>query len=119
MWNTHYSNRRCNEIEKIREHKMHLERLVTTKSALDVKEPLKPAFLVHKAKKEKMEQEKQMKIYYENNVLVKKIIDITNKPSPYNVVSLQVQRCPAYDKTYYQVKKKKLDLDKENLVIFL
>lgn len=116
MWNTHYSNKRCNEIEKVKEHKMHLERLVTVKTMLDINEPVKPSFLIHKAKKKALEEERQSKILYENNVLVRKIIDITNKPSPYNAVNLQVQRCPAYDKTYYQVKKKKYDLDKDNLV---
>jgi hypothetical protein len=116
MWTTHYSNRRCNEIEKIKEHKMHLERLVTVKTMLDIKEPKKPGFLVFKAKKEKMEQEKKMKINFENRVLLTKIIDIEKKPSPYNPVILLPARCPAYDKTTYQIKKKKYDLDKNNLV---
>jgi len=116
MWNTHYSNRRCNEIEKIREHKMHLERLVTAKPILDVKEPHKPMFLVQRAKKEATEAEKKSKINYENRVLLGKIVHIENKPSPYNLNIVAPSRCPAFDKTYFMKKKKKYELDKENLV---
>ena len=116
MWNFQFSNRRCNEIEKIKEHKMHLERLVTAKPILDVKEPHKPGFLVHRSKKEAIEAEKKSKINYENRVLLGKIVEIENKPSPYNHSLLQPSRCPAYDKTYYMKKKKKYDLDSENLV---
>jgi hypothetical protein len=81
-----------------------------------VKEPVKPSFLTFKAKKEKMEQERLLKINYENSVLLKKIIDIEKKPSPYNPSNLQVGYCPAYDKNYYLKNKKKFDLDKDNLV---
>jgi hypothetical protein len=116
MWNMSFSNRICNEHNKIREHKLHLERIITTKPVIDVKEPIKPSFLQFKAKKEKMEQERFMQINYENTVLLKKIIDIEKKPSPYNPVNLQVAYCPAYDKVHYIERKKKYDLDKENLV---
>jgi hypothetical protein len=116
MWNTHYSNRRCNELEKIKEHKMHLERIVTVKTMLDMKEPKKPRFLVERSKKEKMEEENKKKIFYENNVLLGKIIDIEKKPSQYNPYLLVPARCPAYDKTTFQIKKKKFEIDKENLV---
>jgi len=118
MWNTQYSNSRCNEINKIKEHKMHLERLVTAKSTLDVKEPMKPTFLIHNAKKEKMEEERQMKIYYENHKIVRKIIDITKKPSPYNIQVCQVQRCPAFDKTTFQKNKMKYDIDVDNMKLY-
>lgn len=111
-----YSNRLCNEYNRIREHKNHLERIVTIKPVIDIKEPSKPSFLIFKAKKEKMEQEKMNKINYENNVLLTKIIDIVNKPSPYNPMNLQVKPCPAFSKLEYIQRKKKFDIDQENLV---
>lgn len=58
MWNMNYSNRKCNELEKIRDHRLHLERLVTAKTNIDQAEPIKPSFLIFKAKKERMEQGK-------------------------------------------------------------
>ncbi len=112
----HYSNGKCQTYEKIRDHNMHIERILTAKPIIDIKEPSKPSFLVFRAKKEKMEQEKLSKISYENNVLLKKIITIESKPSPYNPANLQVKYCPAFDKTYFVSKKKKWDIDKENLV---
>lgn len=117
MWNTHYSNRKCNEIEKIKEHKMHLERIVTVKTTLDMKQPKKPRFLVERSKKEKCEGEKKNKIFYENNVLLGKIIEIEKKPSQYNADMLVPSRCPAFDKTTFQIKKKKYEIDKENMVL--
>jgi hypothetical protein len=116
MWNVQFSNGKCNEINKIKEHKLHLERIVTAKTMLDVKEPVKPLFLASRAKKEKMDEDRQRKIYKDNIVLVKKIIEINNKPSPYNTIVCQVQPCPAFDKTTFQVKKKKYDMDLENIV---
>ena len=116
MWNTQYANRKCQDFEKIREHKMHLERLVTIKRVIDIKEPNKPGFLVHKAKNEKMTEENNMKVNYENLVLLGKIRDIENKPSPYNNAVVKPIRCPAFDKTTFQRKKKNFEIDKENLV---
>lgn len=118
MWRTQYANRKCNEYEKIREHKMMLERLVTAKSVINIKEPNKPNFLVHKAKKEQIEMENKMKVNYENRVLLTKIIEIESKPSPYNPLILQPKKCPAFDKdkNSFHKKKEKFELDKENLV---
>jgi hypothetical protein len=56
MWNTSYSNRKCNEIERIKDHRMHLERIVTVRSSLDTTEPYKPKFLGERLKKEKMDE---------------------------------------------------------------
>jgi hypothetical protein len=119
MWNLHYGNRSCNTFEKIRDHNMHIERVLTTKSTLDKNGPLKPSFLVYKAKKEQMEDERKDKIAYENRVLLKKIIRIENKASPYNPVNLQVKRCPAYDNKLHYHHKSRFEIDKENLVSYL
>ena len=58
MWNLNYSNNKLNEFERKRDHKGHLERLIFTKKVIDIEEPVKPSFLIFKAKKEKMEQGK-------------------------------------------------------------
>jgi len=39
------------------------------------------------------------KIRYENTNLLKKMIEVENKPSNYHPVKLQVKNCPAFSKT--------------------
>lgn len=119
MWNLYYSNRKCNMQEKIRDHNMHIDRVLSVKSKLDNIGPSKPSFLIYKAKKEQIEEERADKIDYENNVLLKKILTIGNKPSPYNPVNLQVKRCPAFDNKLYYHQKSRFEIDNENLVCFL
>ncbi len=53
---------------------------------------------------------------YENKVLLKKIIDIENKPSTYHPVNVQVKYCPAFDRSNYVKKYNKSMLLKENQV---
>ncbi len=50
-------------------------------------------------------------------MLLKKILEIENKPSPYNPVNLKVKKCPAYEKTDYVNKQKRNDIHRENEVI--
>jgi len=54
------------------------------------------------------------KICYENKVLLKKIIEIENKPSTYHPFNVQVKYCPAFDKTNYNKNFNKSMLLKEN-----
>jgi len=58
MWNFNYSNRKCNEFEKQREHLQHLERVTNIKTAIDKKQPKKPSFLFNKENKISKEQSK-------------------------------------------------------------
>lgn len=55
MWGVIYSNRQCNEQERLMQHKMHLQRIVDSKPAIKIKEPKKPSFLFRRAKKEAIE----------------------------------------------------------------
>ena len=119
MWNLYHSNRSCNTHEKIKDHNMHIERVLTAKSTLDRNGPIKPSFLVYKAKKEQMEDERKDKIGYENDLLIKKIIKIESKTSPYNPVNLQVKICPAFNNKVYYHQKNRFEIDKENLVCFI
>lgn len=58
MWNISISNQKCFELDKIREHRLHLERLATSKSLVNISSPNKPSFLIYKAKKLMMEEGK-------------------------------------------------------------
>jgi hypothetical protein len=43
--------------------------------------------------------ETNAKIRYENTNLLKKMIEVENKPSNYHPIKLQVKNCPAFCKT--------------------
>ena len=59
-----------------------------------------------------------MKINYENNVLLKKIISIEHKPSLYNATKLKNKPCPAFDNKTKTFKSKfqKSQIDNQNHV---
>jgi hypothetical protein len=56
---------------------------------------------------------------YENNILLKKIIEIEQKPSLYNVSKLTNKECPAFEKNNKNFKAKflKSQLDTQNYVL--
>ena len=56
MWNLSYANKKCNEFERMREHRTHLERIVTSKHNINTTEPKRPQFLTTRLKKEAIEQ---------------------------------------------------------------
>jgi hypothetical protein len=60
-----------------------------------------------------------MKINYENNVLLKKIIEIEQKPSAYNPRKLNPKKCPAFDDIYKHFRDvhQRLVLENQNKVI--
>jgi hypothetical protein len=59
-----------------------------------------------------------MKINYENNVLLRKIIEIEQKPSTYNPTKLNPKKCPAFDdiNKHHRDLHKRCVLDEQNLV---
>lgn len=116
MWNTLYANRIVNFHNKIKEQRLHLERLVTMKPVIDIAEPYKPSFLKTRLKKEQMEEEKQNVIDYENTLLHNKIVEAKIKPGYYNAEVLSPKRYPAFDKKKhtYAKAKKEFDIDVSN-----
>jgi hypothetical protein len=110
-----YSNRRCNEYEKFYQHKSHLERIVNTKSAIKLSQPKKPAFLFRSNRQYHLGNEKNIKIDYENNILMKKIIEVETHDSKYHPYNLKIKDCPAFHKKQSTDYSKKV-IEKENYV---
>jgi hypothetical protein len=56
MWALQYANRKCDQHERFRDHRMFLQRIITKKPVVNNRdEPLKPLFLSNRAKKGQME----------------------------------------------------------------
>lgn len=111
------SNRKCNEHERIYQHKSHLERIVNSKSALDRQEPKKPSFLFRNCKKAQEEKTKNIKIHYENGLIIKKIIHLETHNMEYHPKNIKIKYCPAFDKTLAKDFQKKF-INRENYVNF-
>jgi len=61
--------------------------------------------------------ETNAKIRYENTNLLKKMIEVENKPSNYHPVRLQVKDCPAFSKTGFVRNQTLRKIKVENSVI--
>ena len=117
MWNTQYNNRLCFIQDKIREQRLHLERLFNMQPVIVDDPPFVPKFLQTRLKKEEIEKERQNKIFYENMLLTKKITEVELKPSYYNSKKLHPKIYPAFKNKknfrYHEIKKQE-DIDKSN-----
>lgn len=97
MWNLSYQNSICNQLEKINEQRLHINRLLNVKGITNTASPIKPKFLKSKLKKKDMENEEKKKIEYENKNLYHKLINVDIKPSKYSVM-FTPKECPAFNK---------------------
>lgn len=84
MWNKLYTNRFLNEEDKFYDHKLFCERIALTKSYCNTTPPNEYRFLKIRAKKEMMNKEKQMNTDYNNNLLIRKLIEMEKKPQQYH-----------------------------------
>ena len=51
MWNYEYVNSICNQAQKVNEHRLHIERVLSVKGKTDSSAPYYPKFLKTKLKK--------------------------------------------------------------------
>lgn len=118
MWNLTYTNRVCNEHERFRDHRTHVNKLLVVKSHIDTKSPYKPLFLANKNNLTQNVIDKNIKINYENRNLLGKIMSIEKHYSQYHPKRIVVKDCPAYKKTNFIQGTKQRNIDYENNVIF-
>jgi hypothetical protein len=104
MWNKSYQNSICNQLEKLNEQRLHINRVLSVKGQTNTSCPLKPKFLKTKLKKQIMEEEIRQKIEYENNNLLQKIVNADNKPSKYSI-KYPPHECPAFNKEIMYMKR--------------
>lgn len=116
MWNMTYLNRICNEHDRFRDHKKHLNNVISVRSNIDNSTPYKPLFLVNKNNRVHNEVFANIKINYENQNLLDKIKFIESKPSKYHPSKIEVKDCPAYRKTNFIRNTTNKKITKENEV---
>ena len=81
MWNLKGASKLCSDRDVEREHVKHIEKLRNIKSRVDNKPPRQHSHLLHKAKKEKLEYERNVWIQHENQLLLQKMLRIDKKPT--------------------------------------
>jgi hypothetical protein len=96
MWNTISSSKllKAIEDEKVRRHLIqallrHEKGKATVKRAVDVEAPNQPEFMRQNKKRKVLRQFYNHKVFYENNLLLKKLNDINKKKGALNKDRLQ------------------------------
>jgi len=117
MWNYEHINSICNQFEIKNQQKLHIGRILSSKSRTDSSQPYKPYFLKTKLKKAVMLEEEKNKIDYENQNLLIKVIKAKLKPSKY---SQNPEDCPAFNKQRMYTKRiyKEIEKYKQNVKIY-
>ena len=117
MWNYEHINSICNQFEIKNQQKLHIDRILSSKSRTDSSKPYKPYFLITKPKKALMKEEEKNKIEQENQNLLIKVINAKLKPSKYSQIP---KECPAFNKQRMYTKRiyKEIEKYKQNVKIY-
>ena len=104
MWNTINNNFICSEKELLRVNKIHLEKLLNTKSELNSKASETPYFLKNKSYLREFIRARELKRNNDNNIMLKRLIFMATTPSPYSKYNTP-KYCPAFDKQRFNFDK--------------
>ena len=105
MWNFRKNNLIINDSDNFFVHKVHLERLLHTKTHIKNKGPELPFFIKNKLSLKEALRSKERKRCYENTILFSRLLEIDNSMSNYSRYNKPVY-CPAFDKLRYNFTKK-------------
>ena len=105
MWNFEISNSNVNSFYCFQSHKSHLERLMQAKSKIDDKGKGIPFFLSHNISKKKLRKDILEKINNENCIIFNKMLNISEKKSPYSLDEKFPKYCAAFDKKKFSFNK--------------
>ena len=119
MWNFRKNNLIINDSDTFFVHKVHLERLLHTKTHIKNKGPELPFFIKNKLSIKESLRTKERKRCYENKILFSRLLDIDNSMSYYSRYNQPVY-CPAFDKRRYTFNKKEKakNTKRQNKAIF-
>ena len=98
MWNVEINNSNVNSFYCFKSHQSHLERLFQAKSKIDDKGKKIPYFLSKHLSKRKLRKDILEKINNENYIIFNKMLNISEKNSPYSLDESFPIYCPAFDK---------------------
>ena len=101
MWSSLINNYFCNEKDTLRTSRIHLEKLLSTKSNINNKGPMVPLFLKNKLYLRQFLKAKERKINFVNNIIYNKLTSAANCTSPYSKYKNIPKYCPAFDKKKY------------------
>ena len=91
MWNLHGSSKLIAERELQREHQQHQLKLLDMRPRIDTRPPKPMSHLASKARKRRMQNDRNEVIKRENQLLLQKMIEIDTKPSS---VALGMRQTP-------------------------
>jgi len=119
MWKFRKNNLLINEKDKLFVHRVHLERLLHTKTHIQNKGPDMPYFMKNKLSKKEILRVKNRQKNYENSIIFSRLLEINNALSPYSKYNAP-KYCPAFDKSRHNFSKlEKLErLCKQNRFLF-
>jgi len=119
MWNFRKNNLIINDSDTFFVHKVHLERLLHTKTHIKNKGPELPYFIKNKLSIKESLRTKERKRCYENKILFSRLFEIDNSMSKYSRYN-QPAYCPAFDKRRYTFNKKEKakNTKRQNKAIF-
>ena len=81
MWNLYGSSKLVTERELQREHQQHQRKLYGIQPRIDTRPPKPMSHLTSKARKRRMQHDRNEVIHRENQMLLRKMIEIDMKPS--------------------------------------
>lgn len=121
MWNLKHLNLRCLQKERLYQHKIHLENLLSAKSNLKTKGPKCPSFLANQISLKDFLSIQAHKLNYDNLVLYKQL-KFFSSFSPYSKDNKKMipRYCPALDKVRFNFDKieREREINKENINFF-
>ena len=119
MWNFRKNNLIINDFDNFFVHKVHLERLLNTKTHIKNKGPDLPYFMKYKLSLKEFLRARERKREYEDAILFSRLVHIDSSLSNYSKENKPIY-CPAFDKkrfTFYKMEKIK-DIKRQNKNLF-
>jgi hypothetical protein len=104
MWSQINNNFICSEKEILRVNKIHLEKLLNTKSDINNKGPEIPFFMKNKSNLREIIRTERFKRNKDNYLMYKKLLSTAATPSPYSKC-YKPKYCPAFDKQRFNFDK--------------
>lgn len=119
MWRIRKNNLIINDKDKLYVHRVHLERLLHSKTHIKNKGPEMPYFMKNNLSKKELIRVKERKRCYENALIFSRLLEINRSISPYSKTYRPVY-CPSFDRKKYDFDKteRRRDLHKENTNLF-
>jgi len=99
--------------DRLYEYKNFCERIMLIKSSCRLPPPTQYPFLKHRMKKRQMEMDRQKEIKYGNDLIVKKLREMSNKPTKYNPLSMKFGKHPGSQR-FSKTSNKQIEIDRSN-----